>query len=212
MVQYRVSMKSLFELSNFHFIKQFLLNRCILIFLVVLTSCQYNVEIEKAYQQYFDEATYQNFKKGIELYQTGQYQLADSLFTLVIKKSQEKITLSTPTYLNPFYYRAQNSIEIDKYRQAIDDFKRVVSDTTTNTDILLSQTEAYRMLHQYDSSIQICNHLLSLQVDSSIILEQRGLCFYQAGNIENACSDFSLSKKMAKENTPLIDSLLKKCK
>lgn len=188
------------------------MKKCILIFLVVLSSCQFNVEVKKGYQQYFDEDTYQTFKKGIEVYQTGQYQLADSLFTLVIEKSQEKITLSTPIYLNPFYYRGQNSIEIDKYRQAIDDFKRVVSDTTTNIDILLSQTEAYKMLHQYDSSIQICNHLLSLKVDSSIILEQRGLCFYQSGNIESACSDFYLSKKMAKGNTPLIDSLLKKCK
>jgi tetratricopeptide (TPR) repeat protein len=80
-----------------------------------------------------------------------------------------------PQESNPYYFRAANSIELDKYEQAISDLEQVAGDTTTNTHALIIRNEAFKMLKMYDTTIQLCNRLLSLKYDSTFALSQRGL-------------------------------------
>lgn len=141
-----------------------------------LTSCHLNVEVTKKYHQYFDDSTMNLFTKGINAYQREKYKEADSLLTKVIDKSKDKLSMTMPEELNPYFYRASNSIELDKYEQALSDLDHVASDTTTNTHVLIPRTEAFRMLKRYDTAISLCNRLLELQSDSLTILSQRGIC------------------------------------
>ena len=186
---------------------------CLLIyFLITFTACHVDVKVKRNYELYFDGQTYQTFQKGLEAYQKNDYKNADSLLTLVINKSKDNLSIAMPIEFNPYYYRGHNSFELEKYEQSIKDFDHVVSDTTTNTDILIVKTEAFKMLQQYDTAISLCNRLLKLNIDSSIIFEQTGVCYFQKGIMENACADFMLSKKLAKGDTPQLDKFLKNCK
>ena len=182
------------------------------IFLIVFfTSCHFDLKVKKKYELYFDEQTYQLLQTGIAAYQKQNYKLADSLLTIVIDKSKDNLSISMPTDFNPYYYRGHNSIEFDKYEQAISDFGHVASDTTTNTDILLARTEAFKMLHQYDTTIVLCNRLLDLKYDSSIILSQRGICYFQKGQFDKACSDLKTSKRLAKVDVSFLHKFMKDC-
>ena len=120
--------------------------------------------------------------------------------------------MDMPIDFNPYYYRGHNSIELDKYEQAIKDFEHVASDTTTNTDILLARTEAFKMLGKYDTAIVLCNRLLDLKYDSSIVLSQRGICYYQKNDLKNACMDLTRSKRLSKDASTFLDKFLKDCK
>ena len=184
----------------------------IAIFILTLTSCHFNVKVTKTYELYFDESTYQTFNKAISAYQNQRSQLADSLFSVVIDKSKEKLSSTMPIEFNPYYYRGHNNIDLDKYDQAINDFEQVVSDTTTNTDILLARTEAFKMLKKYDTAIVLCDRLINLGFDSSIVLGQRGICYYQQGQKEKACSDLTLAKKLATSDVSYLDKFLTGCK
>jgi len=177
-----------------------------------ITACHFDSKVTKKYERYFDEPTYQLFQTGVDAYQKQNYQLADSLLTIVIDKSQNKLSVSMPINFNPYYYRGHNSIEFGKYEQAISDLGHVASDTTTNTDILLARTEAFKMLHQYDTTIALCNRLLALKYDSSIVLSQRGVCYYQKGQFDKACSDLTISKRLTKGDTNFLDKFMKDCK
>jgi tetratricopeptide (TPR) repeat protein len=151
----------------------------IILFFLFLSSCHFKVDVTERYMLYFDEATYKTYQQGLKSYQDGNYSLADSLLSIVILNSNDKLSMEMPLEFNPYYYRGSNSIELDKYGQAISDFEHVASDTTTNTGILLVRTEAFKMLGKYDTAIILCNRLLDLKYDSSIVLSQRGICFYQ---------------------------------
>jgi tetratricopeptide (TPR) repeat protein len=167
--------------------------------------------VTKNYELYFDEPTYQTFLKGFEAYNKKEHKLADSLFTIVISNSTDRLTVTMPVEFNPYYYRGHNSFDIGKYKQAISDFEHVASDTTTNTDILLARTEAFKMLQQYDTAIILCNRLLDLRFDSSVILSQRGICYYQKGEMDKACADLVISKKLATNDVSFLDKFMKDC-
>jgi outer membrane protein assembly factor BamD (BamD/ComL family) len=96
-------------------------------------SCNSNVEVKKRYHEYFDDSTMKLFQTGIDAYQHEKYKEADSILTLVIYSSKDKPSIDMPEELNPYFYRASNSIELDKYDQAISDIDHVARDTTTNT-------------------------------------------------------------------------------
>jgi tetratricopeptide (TPR) repeat protein len=179
---------------------------------VLLAACYFDVKVTKKYELYFDDSTYKIFLNGLGDYQKENYLLADSLFTIVISHSSNKLSMTMPTEFNPYYYRGHNSLYLDKYEQAISDFEHVASDTTTNTDILLARTEAFRMLHQYDTCIVLCNRLLDLKHDSSIILSQRGLCYFQKGQKGKACEDLTNSKRLATGDVSFLDKFLEDCK
>ena len=178
--------------------------------LIILSSCNVNVEVENAYYKYFDESTLATFQQGMTAYQNAVYQLADSLFTIVISISKDKLDMNMPMETNPYYYRGHSRVEIEKYEQAISDFENCASDTTTNTDILLARTEAFKMLSQYDTAIVLCNRLLDLRYDSLIVLSQRGLCYYQKKDMQNACADLTKVKELS--NDTFLDKFLKDCK
>jgi tetratricopeptide (TPR) repeat protein len=180
--------------------------------IVFITACHFDLKVKKKYELYFNETQYQQLQAGIDAYQKQDYKIADSLLTIVIDKSKDKFSISMPTELNPYYYRGHNSIEFKKYEQALSDFDHVTSDTTTNTDILLARTEAFKMLSQYDTTIALCNRLLNLNIDSSIILSQRGICYYQKGEFEKACSDLKTSKRLAKIDVSFLDKFMNDCK
>ena len=185
----------------------------ILIFIVLFSAaCHFNAKVSKKYELYFDDQTYELFQKGINSYQNQDYKLADSLLTRVIANSKSKLTISMPTEFNPFYYRGHNNIELEKYQQSLNDFDQVASDTTTNTDILMTRTEAFKMLQQYDTAILLCDRLLKLDVDSAAILSQRGICYYQKGQTDKACADFILTKKLAVRDVSFLDKFMKDCK
>jgi tetratricopeptide (TPR) repeat protein len=76
----------------------------------------------------------------------------------------------------------------------------------------MARTEIFRMLQQYDTAVIICNRLLKLDIDSAVILSQRGLCYYQEGQIEKACADFTLTKKLATKDVSFLDKFMKNCK
>jgi len=176
-----------------------------------LSACQLEVKETKPYELYFDEPTYQIFLKGFDAYNKKDYQLADSFFTVVINNSRNKLSMTMPIEFNPYYYRGHNGFGLDNYKQAISDFEHVASDTTTNTDILLARTEAFKMLQQYDTAIALCNRLLDLKFDSSVVLGQRGICNYHKGQMDKACTDLVLSKKLATGDVSFLDKFLKKC-
>ncbi|MBA4196468.1 MAG: hypothetical protein C0459_02835 [Chitinophaga sp.] len=181
------------------------------LFLIFFVGCCTNVKVTKMYELYFDKETYDMFNAGVNAYQTQQFQKSDSILTLVINKSKDKFSASMPVEFNPYFYRASNNIELNKYQEALDDLKKVVSDTTTNTDILVVKTEAFKMLKQYDSAIIICNKLLTLKIDSSIVLSQRGICYYQKKELEKACADFTLCKKLSSKDYSFLNKFMKDC-
>jgi tetratricopeptide (TPR) repeat protein len=174
-------------------------------------SCNSNVEVKKRYHEYFDDSTMKLFQTGIDAYQHEKYKEADSILTLVIYSSKDKLSIDMPEELNPYFYRASNSIELDKYDQAISDIDHVARDTTTNTGILILKSEAFKMLKKYDSSISICNRLLILKYDSAVILSQRGICYYQMGLMDKACADLTFSKKKGLD-TSFLNKFLSACK
>src|SRR4051794_6388456 len=79
------------------------------------TSCHFDVEVTKKYEQYFDETSYNAVKNGIDAYENDNYKLADSLLSYAIEKSKDKLSVSMPVEFNPYYYRGQNDIELEKY-------------------------------------------------------------------------------------------------
>lgn len=182
------------------------------ILILFLTACHFDVRVTKKYELYFDDKTYELFQRGITSYQNEDYKLADSLLTIVIDNSKNKLSISMPTEFNPYYYRGHNRIELNKFHQSLQDFDQVASDTTTNTDILLARTEIFRMLRQYDTAITICDRLLKLDTDSSVILGQRGLCYYQKGQLDKACADFALTKRLSTKDVSFLDKFMKDCK
>ena len=116
-----------------------------------------------------------------------------------------------PMDLNPYYFRGHLKIGFGQYEAALRDFDKVASDTTSDTDILLARSEAYRMLRKYDSSIAVCNKLLELGYEPSVVLTQRGINYLGKSMKSEACHDFSEAKKFAGANLSYIDSLLLKC-
>jgi len=179
--------------------------------IIFFASCHFDVEVTKKYEQYFDEASYNAVRKGIDAYEKADYKLADSLLSYTIEKSNDKLSSTMPFEYNPYYYRGQNDIEIEKYEQAIDDFAHVTTDTTTNTSILVALTEAYKMLDKYDAAINACNKLLRLKYDSTLILMQRGLCYYSKKQMDSACADLNASKSLGGD-TSYLNNFLKDCK
>ena len=177
-----------------------------------LISCHINVDVTKRYQLYFDDEIYGTYQKGLKAYEAGNYLLVDSLLSDVVARSNEKISKDMPIEFNPYYYLGYNSIELGKYEEAIKYFDFVTNDTTTNTDILLAQTETFRMLGNYDTAIDLCNRLLELKFDSSIVLSQRGICYYQKKDLKNACADLLLAKELKKGSFDGFDDFLKDCK
>jgi tetratricopeptide (TPR) repeat protein len=186
--------------------------KIILFLLIVLNSCHFNIDVTKRYQLYFDDSTYGKYQQGVNAYLDGDYLIADSLFSIVIENSNDKLTIDMPMEFNPYYYRGHNNIDLAKYQQAISDFEHVAEETTTNTSILVARTEAFRMLGKYDTAISLCNRLLQLGYDSSIVLSQRGICFYQKKDFKNACSDLTTAKMLLKDSTSYLDQFLKECK
>lgn len=182
------------------------------VFLLILslTACRVKVEVTKPYHTYFDDLTYQTLVKGTDAYLSGRYLLADTLLSNVISESKDKLSLGMPKKFNPYFYRGHNYIELDKYAEAIKDFEHVASDTTTDTDILIARTEAFKMLAQYDTAIALCNRLLLLRFDSATILSNRGVCYYQKGEIDKACSDLMKSKQLGAD-TSFLNKFLSNC-
>ncbi len=172
-------------------------------------SCHFNVEIERN-KQYFDDSTNKIFRRGSDAYTNGKYKLSDSLLTIVINKSKNNISMAMPEWANPYFYRGTNDIELGKFSQALSDMDHVASDTTINTHVLIVRCEALRLLGKYDSSISICNRLISLTRDSSL-LSERGVCYYNLGQMDKACSDFTYCKQKGVD-TAYINPYLKSCK
>ena len=181
-------------------------------FLLLFSSCHFNVDVTKRYQLYFDDVTYNTYQQGLKAYEDGNHQLADSLLSVVIENSKDKLTIDMPMEFNPYFYRGHNNIELDKYEDAIKDLELVAADTTTNTSVLLARTEAFKMLGKYDTAITLCNRLLELKYDSSVVLSQRGICFYQKKDLNNACADLTRSKQLRKDDSSFLDKFLKDCK
>jgi tetratricopeptide (TPR) repeat protein len=172
-------------------------------------SCQFNVELKKN-KQYFDDSTSQIIKKGSDAYLKGDYKLSDSLLTLAISNSKNINSRAVPEWANPYFYRGNNDIQLGKYDQALYDMDHVTSDTTTNTHVLIVICEAFRMLKKYDSCISICNRLISLKFDS-MILSERGVCYYHLGQIDKACSDLTYCKQKGLD-TAYLNPYMKDCK
>lgn len=176
-----------------------------------MCGCNYKVEVTDHYEKYFTENTKMIFLEALDHYKNEDYIKADSLFTVVINNSKDKLNVSMPIDINPYYFRGHLGIELSKYERTISDLDKVVSDTTTNTDVLLVRSEAFKMLRQYDTAISICNKLLLLNVDSSIILSQRGVCYYHKKELARACNDLFYSKHHGGDTT-YLNNFLNDCK
>ena len=182
--------------------------------LAILTfcfGCQITVQSPE-YSKYFDESTKEIYLKALDYYKNDNYNSADSLFGIVLLKTKMKLTPAMPIDMNPYYYRGHLAIELGKYERAITDFDHVASDTTTDTDILLARSEAFRMLKQYDTAISICSKLLTLNVDSAAILSQRGICYYSNKEVTLACKDFEEVIKLNPLDYNWLDEYLKNCR
>jgi|GEM_PF-3057734 len=179
-----------------------------------VSSCHYDFKTVKNYELYFDDSTTEVFKKGVAAVQKNEYQLADSLLTVVINNPNNKISRSMPRHFNPYFFRGMNSMDVGKYEQVIADLDHVVSDTTTDKAILMARSEAFKMLKQYDTCIAVCNKILALKYDSAIALSQRGVCYYMNKQMDKACADLNYCKKLRSDTvfTSFINQFLKDCK
>jgi len=191
------------------------MKRCyikILVFIILLafSSCHFNIDIAKKGKLYFDDSTNKLIQKGSDAYLNGNYKLADSLLTIVIKNSSDKISITMPEEANPYFYRGTNNIELGRYSQALTDMEHVASDTTTNSHVLLVRCEALQMLKKYDSCIVICNRLISLKCDS-VILISRGVCYFFKGQMDKACSDLMYCERRGLD-TAYLKPFIKDCK
>jgi tetratricopeptide (TPR) repeat protein len=177
---------------------------------IYITACKFKVEVKEKYTEYYDLKTKGLFLKALDALKREETKHADSLFTIVIYNSKN-LSKTMPVHLNPYYFRGVTSFDLDKYERALDDFEHAADDTTTNTEILIMRSECLRMIKLYDSSISICNRLLKLKFDSSVVLSQRGLCYYNKGDTINACNDIKLSKLLAPGENAFSSEILKIC-
>src|SRR5690242_3698697 len=119
------------------------MRRAIIFVLCIIMSCV-NIEVTKKYQLYFDDSTYHIFQKALNAYNDKKFPLSDSLLSIVIENSKDKLSLSMPIYFNPYYYRGHTDVELKKYDQALIDFDKVTTDTTTVTDIIVGRHLAFK--------------------------------------------------------------------
>jgi tetratricopeptide (TPR) repeat protein len=195
----------------FSFLKKF----WSILFLTAFWSCQVRVSIKKPFGEYFDDSTFQVFKNGMDACSKAKYVLADSLLTIVISRSKNKLPITMPREANPYYYRGNNDIQIGKYEQALSDMDHVATDTTTQVEVILVRCEALKELKKYDACIALCNKLILLKYDSVASLSERGVCYYYKGELDKACGDLNYCKRNSNSNPEFIaylNQFLKNCK
>jgi tetratricopeptide (TPR) repeat protein len=182
-----------------------------ILFFLSNTACIYYTESDDT-AQYFDKKTKKIFLEALNYYKRGDFKIADSLFTIVISNSHDKLTVDMPRLFNPYYFRGLLSYEHNMFYRALSDLEHVSINNTSDTTIFIIQATSFQMVAKYDTAIALYNKLLKLKVDSAIMLSERGSCYFKKGDLDKACQDLKLSKMLRIVSDTSLNHKLDSCK
>lgn len=166
--------------------------------ITLLTSCYFEASIQKkaGYKKYFDDETWKLYQTVLN--QTGQrdFQKDIQVYTQVIHKSNGRLNKDMPVFLNPYFYRAHAYYSLGQYKKSLDDFDKVLTDTTTMPEIYIERADIFRMLKEPQKALESSNVVLNkLDPKNATALYVRGLTYLSLKDTVSACNDFSESKK-----------------
>ena len=113
-----------------------------------------------------------------------------------------------------FLARAQNRVEKNDYKRAINDFTRALRINPENDEIYLLRAKAKVKCELYIKAIEDFNSYLECNSNKANAFLERGNCYLKAGSKEKALKDFNeaclLGSELGREKKEYLESFLKK--
>lgn len=132
-------------------------------------------------QQYFDFTKELNINSQI-----------DSL-TNLIKDSPKKF--------ENYYLRAELEIQLEKYKEALEDLNLVIENNSNNSNFLFRRAKINEYLKNFRWALSDFNHIIELDSNYNDIYKERGICKYYLKLYPNAIEDLDKAIKINQRDT-----------
>lgn len=136
------------------------------------------------------------FNKAENLFATGKYKEASSLYTLVIE--------ADPDNMNAYLRRGFCHSVLQQYDESIKDYSYVIEKHPKHPFAYLSRGSAYNKKQEFKTAIIDFDRVLNMEPKNQEAYNNRGWAKNGLGLYKEACKDWKTSRKLGNEEAKII--------